>query len=236
MRNQLVRLVEYLENLPITIVSIDNVEADDVIAYMTTNIFNKSQRVTIMSDDKDFLQLVNSNVSVWRPVVKTTYTEEVVLEKLGVPAYNYLILKLFLGDSSDNIKGVSGVGVKTLVKYIPEILDKPVTLDDILQICIDRSSASNASFYQNVLDSEAVLRLNYQLMQLNDVDIPGNVKSVVLHIIDEQPIPTKNRFQFKRLLMEDKAYTAFKDPDGWLLTSFNQLSGFATMKNENKNT
>ncbi len=236
MRNQLIRLVEYLENLPVTILSIDNVEADDVIAYMTTNIFNNSQRVTIMSDDKDFLQLVNSNVSVWRPVVKTAYTEEVVLEKLGVPAYNYLLLKLFLGDPSDNIKGVSGVGLKTLLKYVPEIRDTHITLDDVLQICNDRLTATSASFYQTVLDNESVLRLNYQLMQLSDADIPGNVKSIVRSIINEQPIPTTNRFQFKRLLMEDKAYTAFKDPDGWLLSSFNQLSGFATMKNENKNT
>jgi len=236
MRNQLIRLVEYLENLPVTILSIDNVEADDVIAYMTTNVFNNSQRVTIMSDDKDFLQLVNSNVSVWRPVVKTAYTEEVVLEKLGVPAYNYLLLKLFLGDPSDNIKGVSRVGLKTLLKYVPEIRDTHITLDDVLQICNDRLTATSASFYQTVLDNESVLRLNYQLMQLSDADIPGNVKSIVRNIINEQPIPTTNRFQFKRLLMEDKAYTAFKDPDGWLLSSFNQLSGFATMKNENKNT
>ena len=58
MRRQMGRLLEYLQNLPVTVVTIDNIEADDSIAYLTTNVFNDS-RVSIMSSDKDFLQLVN---------------------------------------------------------------------------------------------------------------------------------------------------------------------------------
>jgi|688.fasta_scaffold31502_6 5'-3' exonuclease len=232
MKHQLSRLVAYLDTLPITILSIDTVEADDVIAYMTTDIFHNSEKVVIMSDDKDYLQLVNDKVSIWRPVTKTTYTAETVLEKIGVPAYNYIIFKLFTGDSSDNIKGVAGVGLKTLLKHIPEILeDKKLSLDDIIQICIDRRDSKH-KFYQTILDNEKLLRLNYDLMQLEDVDIPGSIKSTVREIVNEQKIPTINKFSFKRLLMEDKVYSSFKDPDAWLMSTFNFLSGFASMKNE----
>lgn len=237
MRNQLSRLTQYLDTLPITILSIDNVEADDVIAYMTTDIFNNSQQVTIMSDDKDYLQLVNDTVSVWRPITKTTYTAKTVLENMGVPACNYLLTRLFLGDSSDNIKGVSGVGIKTLQKYIPEILDdKKLTLDELIGLCNERVLDSKVSFYRTVLDNESTLRLNYNLMQLESVDIPGSIKSTIRDIVTEQDIPDINRFQFKRLLMEDKGYSVFKDPDGWLMDSFNYLAGFARMKKENKDT
>ena len=234
MKNQLSRLTQYLDTLPITILSIDNVEADDVIAYMTTDIFHKSNKVVIMSDDKDYLQLVNDNVSVWRPITKVLYTRETVLEKLGVPSHNYLTLKLFLGDASDNIKGVNKVGLKTLQKYLPEILyDKKLTVDDIIQICQDRVSIAKIGFYQTVLDSEKTLRLNYELMQLESVDIPGAVKSTVRDIVGKQEIPHLNKFQFKKLLMEDKGYTAIKDPDSFLMESFNALAGFAAMKNNN---
>lgn len=237
MRNQLSRLTQYLDTLPITILSIDNVEADDVIAYMVTDIFNNSKQITIMSDDKDYLQLITDSVSVWRPITKTTYTKQTVLDNIGVPACNYLLTRLFLGDASDNIKGVSGIGIKTLQKYIPEIMyDKKLTLDDLIKLCNDRVLDSKVAVYKTILDNEPTLRLNYDLMQLEAVDIPGSIKSVIRSIALEQQIPEFNRFQFKRLLMEDKGYSVFKDPDRWLLDSFNYLAGFAKMKNENKDT
>jgi len=232
MRNQLSRLTQYLDLLPITILSIDNVEADDVIAYLTTDVFTHSQKVVIMSDDKDYLQLVDKRVSIWRPVVKTTYTEEVVLEKMGVPAYNYIIFKLFTGDSSDNIKGVDGIGLKGLQKYLPEIMGpEKLSLDDVLHICADRADG-NRTFYQKVLDGEKTLRLNYELMQLDNVDIPGTIKSTIRDIATLQEIPNLNRFSFKRYLLEDKLYSVFKDPDKWMTDSFNSLAGFGNSRNE----
>jgi len=237
MKNQLSRLIQYLDTLPITILSIDNVEADDVIAYLTTDVFTEAKHITIMSDDKDYLQLIDDRVSVWRPITKTTYTSSTVLEKIGVPSHNYLMYKLFVGDASDNIKGVDGVGLKTLIKAFPELMEpRKITLDEILQLANDRVTISTNKIYQKVLDSEKLLRLNYQLMQLEDVDIPGSTKSVVREIALKQEIPTLNRFGFKRLLMEDKSYSNFKDPDKWMTDSFNYLAGFAVMRQENKNT
>ena len=211
MRNQLSRLSTYLETLPITILSIDNVEADDVIAYLTTDVFHDSKQVVIMSDDKDYLQLVDNRVSVWRPVVKTTYTPEVVLEKLKVPAHNYLLLKLFIGDNSDNIKGVDGIGLKTLQKYLPEIMyDKKLTLDEVIQLCQERAESTKNKFYQSVLDSESTLRLNYQLMQLENVDIAGSIKATIRQIASEQEIPPLNKFTFKKPLGFDRRWRTFK--------------------------
>ena len=147
------------------------------------------------------------------------------------------MLKLFIGDNSDNIKGVDGIGLKTLQKYLPEIMyDKKLTLDEVIQLCQERAESTKNKFYQSVLDSESTLRLNYQLMQLENVDIAGSIKATIRQIASEQEIPPLNKFTFKKLLMEDKIYSGFYDPDVWLMNSFNYLAGFATMKNQNKNT
>ena len=77
MRLQLTRLVEYLECLPITILSLDNLEADDVISYICTSTL-KNSKCTIMSADKDFYQLVNDRVQLYSPTKKITYDRELI--------------------------------------------------------------------------------------------------------------------------------------------------------------
>ena len=76
---QLSRSVEYLNCLPMTIVSIDNIEADDSIAYISEQCLTDSN-IVIMSTDKDFLQLVDDRVSVWSPVRKKLYKPNDILE------------------------------------------------------------------------------------------------------------------------------------------------------------
>ena len=80
--DQIVRIIQYLKTLPVKTIGIPKVEADDVIAYLS-NIIPKDpkDKVFIVSSDKDFLQLINKNVIVYRPMEKEFYTEETVVEK-----------------------------------------------------------------------------------------------------------------------------------------------------------
>ena len=110
---QLSRCAEYLEKLPVNIISVDSVEADDVMAYIAKQLLPKS-KTTIMSTDKDFLQLVSDRISVWSPTKKKLYNPEKVLEEYKVTSRNLLLSRIFEGDQSDNIKGVMGIGTKTL--------------------------------------------------------------------------------------------------------------------------
>ena len=80
MMMQLSRCVEYLETLPVSILSVDSVEADDVIAYIAKQLLPKSKSI-IMSTDKDFLQLVSDRISVWSPTKKKLYKPDVVKEE-----------------------------------------------------------------------------------------------------------------------------------------------------------
>ena len=120
MKEQFSRLLEYMDSLPINVIAIDRIEADDTIAYIANNLLEKE--VTIMSADQDFLQLVDERITVWSPIKKKFYTPELVLKDYGVPAHNFLMYKVLMGDKSDNILGVKGLGTKKLPKIVPDII------------------------------------------------------------------------------------------------------------------
>ena len=94
MRKQMVRIVQYLNLLPVQIFCIDNIEADDVIAYLTMQYFQpKGSKVRIDSTDGDFLQLISENVEVYSPVKKKLYDQEL----LHIEAYfNLKAMTIFL--------------------------------------------------------------------------------------------------------------------------------------------
>ena len=118
---QIVRLIQYLKTLPIKTLSIDKVEADDIIAYLCDKIpTHPNDKVFVVSSDKDFLQLINQNVIVYRPIEKEFYTEQTILEKYNIPSKNFIIYKTLLGDNSDKIRGVKGLSSKGILKKFPE--------------------------------------------------------------------------------------------------------------------
>jgi len=226
MRLQMSKLSEYLECLPVTLMSIDNIEADDTIAYLTTEVFRpKGSEVIIMSDDKDFIQLINEKTSVWRPVEKKYYTPKEVNDKFGVPSHNFIHYKVFMGDGSDNIKGINGVGIKTLQAKLPLLLeDRIVTLEELLDFC--KARQQEHKIYRTIVDSEMSMRLNWQLMSLEDLDIASNFKLMIADMA-EREIPKLDTYNFKKMFMFDRAYTAIPNVDTWLANSFASLDVYA---------
>ena len=158
-----------------------NIEADDVISYLTTDVFIKEEtkRVTIMSDDKDFLQLIDDRVQVWRPVEKKLYRREEMVERFGMHPENFILYKIFIGDNSDNIPGIKGVGHKTLINKFPFITEqRKVDIDEVLRYC-ESNKDSKYAIYKSVLEQKEGMELNYNLMQLHNVDIAGNLKMMI---------------------------------------------------------
>ena len=132
MRQQMGRLVEYLEQLPLTLVCIDGIEADDTMAYISQQLLPESD-IILMSTDKDFLQLVDDRVKVWSPTKKKLYNKQAVLEEYGIHSQNILTYRILDGDKSDNIGGIKGAGLKTVKKFLPGILDdQKFTAKDLL--------------------------------------------------------------------------------------------------------
>lgn len=214
---QIQRVVEYLDNLPVTVLSYDNIEADDTIGYVCRQVLTDSQ-ITIMSTDKDFLQLANGRIKIWSPTKKKMYDENSVLEEYGISSHNYIWYRVLDGDKSDNISGVRGLGLKTIQKKLPFLSEnRIVEMDEVLN---------------ELPEHKDTIELNYKLMQLSDVDISASTKTKIVDRINE-PINRLVKFQFEKMFLEDKLFTALPNVTSWLLTNFNQLNRYAE-KTHNK--
>ena len=224
---QLSRCVEYLETLPVSILSVDSVEADDVIAYIAKQLLPKNNHI-IMSTDKDFLQLVSDRISVWSPTKKKLYKPDVVKEEYGVTSKNLLMTRIFDGDQSDNIKGVMGIGSKTLLKNLPDMRDDDVvyTVDDIIK----KSDKNNNRFGKIVHEQQDIMHRNYKLMQLNNVDISGGAKLKINRIVNGK-IQELVKSVFQKQFIEDRMYGALPDLDSWLRLSWTKLNRLAKINN-----
>ena len=228
MRRQFGRVIQYLNCLPVTTLSIDNVEADDIMAYIANEIYTDDKnRVTICSTDRDFLQLVNNRISVWSPIKKKMYTPSVMQEEFGFSSKNYLLYRSFIGDKSDNIPGLKGVGPKSLIKYFPVFTeDREITVEEIVQYANDVDKKYKV--HSLVSENKELLELNYKLMQLKEVDINGSAKMLTLNKM-QGDIDKLNTYEFKKMFMADKMYTVIKDLDSWLNSSFNSLNAYASL-------
>jgi 5'-3' exonuclease len=233
MRAQLNRVVQYLDHLPVTMMCYDHIEADDAIAYIANEILTSAEnKVQIVSTDRDFLQLVNDRISVWSPVKKKLYTPAVMREEFGIDSRNYLTYRIFEGDGSDNIPGVKGISLKSLIKYFPMITEsRHIAMEEIIEHAKQNSIATKYKIYSLVNDALEQIQLNSDLMQLKEVDIAGNIKLMILDKFN-QPVPPLNMHEFKKMFMADKLYTVIKDVDVWSSTSFNTLNSYSKINNK----
>lgn len=214
MTMQMHRLVEYLQCLPVTLISIDKVEADDIISYLAQGFASKGNKATIVSSDKDFLQIVGENLEVYSPIKKKTYTKKEVQEEMGMLPENYLIMKALLGDDSDNLSGVKGLGPKTLIKEFPGIVEDPLfELNDIQRICEEKLQTKKI-FAQILYDWDKV-KLNHEMMNLLE---PRLSDEEIIHILDKirEGVPSLQTGPFLHMLEIDKIEALNKNVEGWL--------------------
>ena len=105
-----------------------NYEADDLIATYAKKITDAGAKVTVISSDKDLMQLVSNKVRLFDPMKNKVIGEKEVLEKFGVKPKQVIDVQSLAGDSSDNVPGVPGIGIKTAA----ELINKYNTLENLL--------------------------------------------------------------------------------------------------------
>lgn len=218
MKKQMLRIIEYLSILPVSVVIIDQIEADDTISSIVTDYYQQiDSQITIVSSDRDFLQLINDNVSVWNPVKKKLYTPNDLRDEFNMHPNNYLLYRVLTGDSSDNIPGVPGLGLKTLLKEFD--LNNELTVEQFLEQC---RLKSGKKIFEKILDNEERIVLNYQLMQLQNSDISLYSKNLIRDRIDV--INEFDKSKFLQYFAEDQLDASFKYPERWLSETFDSLN------------
>ena len=219
--DQIVRVIQYLKTLPVKTLILDKVEADDIIAYLCGRLPNQpDDKLFIVSSDKDFLQLINQNVIVYRPMEKKYYTEDVMREKYKMPAKNFILYKTLLGDSSDKIKGIKGLGEKGIFKKFPELTEGVLTFDDVFSIC--EQKFKDHVVYARVIQGIDELEKNYKIMDLSNPMIGENDKKYLDEVVktkDLNYLPD----QFIAMYNEDKLGGMIRNLDYWLKENFEKL-------------
>jgi len=220
---QLFRTQDYLECLPVQQMVLEKLEADDIMAYLAKRASLAGKKVTIVSSDKDFLQLVNNNIEVYAPVKKKTFTKDNIFEELKVLPTNYNIVKALLGDNSDNLQGVKGLGIKTIVSQFPKLLTEKTDLEYVYKVAEEK--LDEKKIFPKIIHNWDRVETNFKLMDLHNTALDDKEVEYVEEIL-KSPIPDLQTGAFLHHLDQDKIEGVTKNTEGWL----ENFRGLTTVK------
>ena len=180
-------------NLPC--VELSNYEADDLIATYAKKIIEAGAKVTVISSDKDLMQLVSDNIRLYDPMKSKVLGEKEVIEKFGVKPNQVIDVQSLAGDSSDNVPGVPGIGIKTA----SELINKYKTLDILLKKADEIPQNKRR---ETLLANKDKALLSRKLVTLkDDVPVKEDPSSFVLkEVRKEQLYEFLREMEFNRLL------------------------------------
>ena len=199
---QLKTLVKILYKTPVTQIYVEDCEADDVIAYLTSTKVTEDKKI-IVTSDKDYYQLINDNTIIWSPNKKILIDEQYVLDKWGIHPQNFCVTRCFAGDQSDGIKGIKGAGFKVMSKRFPELgVCKSVTINDIIKRAnTEVKNGSKLKLYSNIIAESSEIQKNWKLMYLDSLNISADqVKKINFQIENKEEKLSK--FDLLKILNE----------------------------------
>ena len=221
---QLYRTQDYLECLPVHQLVMEKLEADDIMAWIAKKASNSNvKKCTIVSSDKDFLQLVDDTVEVYAPVKKKTFTKDNIFDELKVLPENYNIVKALLGDNSDNLQGIKGLGIKTVVSEFPKLLTEKTDLHYVFEVAEEKLDGKK--IFAKIIHDWARVETNFELMDLHISSLDDKEKDYVNTTLKEE-VPNLQSGAFLRLLDQDKIEGITKNTEGWL----ENFRGLTTVK------
>ena len=174
-----------------------NYEADDLIATYTDQIIKKGAKVTIVSGDKDLMQLVKPGVRLYDPMKSRVLGNKEVKEKFGVEPSKVVDVQALAGDSSDNVPGVPGIGIKTAA----ELINKYKSLETLLEKAHEIPQNKRR---ETILENKNKAILSRKLVELkNDVPVKQKIETFTLKKINKEKLYDFLReMEFNRLLSQ----------------------------------
>ena len=244
---QKTRVKQYLEEMFIRQLEVENSEADDLIAYYCQ--ISLDEEKTIFSSDKDLTQLISEKVLIYSPNLKSYYRfgDNIKFKDCSIPHYNVMTFKILAGDTSDNIDGISLMGEKTLIKFFPEILDSEISLTDILikgelllkeqQKNVVLGNLLSGKTKEGIMGDD-FFKINKKLVDLSEPLINEEGKEMVREYYSESMDPDgRGHRNLIRMMMDDGFFKYLpKGDDSWVnfLKPFLKLSRKEKTKFRNK--
>ena len=244
---QKTRVKQYLEEMFIRQLEVENSEADDLIAYYCQ--ISLDEEKTIFSSDKDLTQLISEKVLIYSPNLKSYYKfgDNIKFKNCSIPHYNVMTFKILAGDTSDNIDGISLMGEKTLIKFFPEILDLKTSLTDILtkgELLLKEQKTNvvlgnllSGKTKEGIMGDD-FFKINKKLVDLSEPLINEKGKEMVREYYSESMDPDgRGHRNLIRMMMDDGFFKYLpKGDDSWVnfLKPFLKLSRKEKTKFRNK--
>ena len=215
---QQTRLVEYLNQLPVMQTMLPSVEADDIVSYICARKEYKDWQKVIVSSDKDFFQLCSTDTVLFRPIQKQVLNSKRIVEDYGVHPTNFALARAIVGDRSDNLPGIRGIGLSTIAKRFAFLAEEQTyTIDQLVKHCREQKETANLKVYDSIIENVDKIEHNYKMMQLYAPSISVQGKSKLKYTV-ENFVPELNKTKFKTMMVED----------GFGVVDFSDL--FAAMK------
>ena len=231
------RVKQYLEEMFVRQLEVEQSEADDLIAYYCQ--ISEDEDKTIFSSDRDLTQLISEKVTIYSPQQKRYYKngDGIKIYESEIPHYNVKTYKILTGDSSDNIDGIFYLGEKTFLKLFPEILDTELKYTDILTKAEKLLSEQKGNVaLQNLLSGktkegifgEEFFTINEKIVDLANPLISDEGKELVRLYYSESLDPDgRGHRNLIRMMMDDGFFKFLpKGDDAWVnfLKPFLKLS------------
>ena len=204
--DQVSKLVTALKHLPIKQIYVPDCEGDDAVAHLSRLIVRDgSEDVVIVSSDRDFYQLITDRVTIWSPGRRKQINSKECIEEFRVHPNNIFLAKAIVGDSSDNVKGVSGVGYKTLTKRIPGFDQEDIMdLQDVVHVCETSQKTSKAKIYVDIPNELSTIRTNIRLVSLDAGTLPGHIANKIETSYNSSATDgTPNKIELYRFIMHE---------------------------------
>ncbi len=226
------RTKQYLEECFVRQVEIEGNESDDLIAHYCS--IAKDEDKVVFSSDRDLLQIISENTSIYSPIKKISYNfgDKIKFGDEHIPHQNVLISKVLLGDKSDNIFGIDRLGEKTFLKFFPEVLEKTINIDDILlktkQLLVEQPNNKVLNNIMNGVTKKEqkgykFFEMNQKIVDLKNPLLTDDAKQLVelyySESLDPEGRTSKNFIQmmhqdgfFKYLPKDDDSFVEFIKP------------------------
>jgi 5'-3' exonuclease len=168
--------------------------------------------------------LVNKDVSVYSPSKKKVYNIPEVVEEFGIHPHNFINFRMIDGDKSDNVEGISGLGVKSIMKAFP-MLSEHQLVDTTDMVNYVNTLPKKSKAHELFLDNLEICERNRKLMQLAEPTFSGNLRMKIMDRYNE-PTTKFDKQTFLKYGLKNRVLEGFPNVLDWLQSTFSHIAKF----------